>query len=472
MKTITLTTVLLLLTIILTSGFIQVAFSQKNEPKPGSISSPVKLPNAPLEGSDIWMSPYAGGTAIQVTNLPDNDEYDPCWSPDGAKIAFDLQTFSNGSLIAHDIYITDLGTAINSFLTPGNDCSWSSDGSLIAFDTNPDIYIIASGGGTPSMLLANAWHPSWSPDGSMVTFSSGNPWSTPPTYIFTIPSSGGIPTPLTFDPSLDFDPVWSPDGDWIAFTSDRSGNLDIWKIQVERMGIPWGIPIQITTDPAHDFRPGWSPDGLSITFASLRSGNSDIWTIPSSGGMAHQVTTTPFDEHDPAWSPDGRWIAYAALAPATPCNVTITVPSGGENWSVGNSETITWTSTGSIGFVSIEYSTDGGNNWNPITASTVDNGSYPWIIPCNPSINCLIKVCDVQDSTCCDVSASFTIAACCACADCNNDGTVNILDALWEVNCILGVTPPPCSCDSNQDGADNILDVLCIVNVILSGSCP
>ncbi|UCE17281.1 MAG: PD40 domain-containing protein [Gemmatimonadota bacterium] len=61
---------------------------------------------------------------------------------------------------------------------------------------------------------------------------------------------------------------------------------------------------------------------------------------------------------------------------------------------------------------------------------------------------------------------------CCECADCSDDGSIDIIDALWEVNCILGLTPPPCSCDCNQDGSDDVLDVLCIVNIILEGSCP
>ncbi|UCE17277.1 MAG: VCBS repeat-containing protein [Gemmatimonadota bacterium] len=61
---------------------------------------------------------------------------------------------------------------------------------------------------------------------------------------------------------------------------------------------------------------------------------------------------------------------------------------------------------------------------------------------------------------------------CCECADCNEDGSVDILDALWEVNCILGINPPPCSCDCNQDGSNDVLDVLCIVNIILEGFCP
>ncbi|UCE17280.1 MAG: hypothetical protein JSV84_10285 [Gemmatimonadota bacterium] len=55
------------------------------------------------------------------------------------------------------------------------------------------------------------------------------------------------------------------------------------------------------------------------------------------------------------------------------------------------------------------------------------------------------------------------------CADCNGDGPVNILDAITEINCILGVSSSPCSCDCNNDGADDVLDVLCIVNIILNG---
>ena len=65
-----------------------------------------------------------------------------------------------------------------------------------------------------------------------------------------------------------------------------------------------------------------------------------------------------------------------------------------------------------------------------------------------------------------------TDVICCICADCTEDGTVNILDVIFVVNCILGISPSPCSCDCNRDGTDNILDALCIVNIILNNSCP
>ena len=71
-----------------------------------------------------------------------------------------------------------------------------------------------------------------------------------------------------------------------------------------------------------------------------------------------------------------------------------------------------------------------------------------------------------------EFSQCIGIDVCCGCADCNEDGAVDIIDALWEVNCILGMMPPPCSCDCNQDGANDIVDVLHIVNFFLYNLCP
>ena len=64
------------------------------------------------------------------------------------------------------------------------------------------------------------------------------------------------------------------------------------------------------------------------------------------------------------------------------------------------------------------------------------------------------------------------VGTCCECADCDGNGAIDVLDALREVNCILGFIPFPCSCDCNQDEANDVLDVLCIINIILNGSCP
>ncbi len=59
----------------------------------------------------------------------------------------------------------------------------------------------------------------------------------------------------------------------------------------------------------------------------------------------------------------------------------------------------------------------------------------------------------------------------CAAGDLNNDGVVNILDIVTEVNIILGIVTPTesqlCAGDINGDGVINILDIVQIVNTIL-----
>ena len=60
--------------------------------------------------------------------------------------------------------------------------------------------------------------------------------------------------------------------------------------------------------------------------------------------------------------------------------------------------------------MTIQYSTDGGSAWQNIVMSTLDDGLYDWTVPNTPSTNCLVKVCDMVDPTCCDQSnSSFTI---------------------------------------------------------------
>jgi len=61
----------------------------------------------------------------------------------------------------------------------------------------------------------------------------------------------------------------------------------------------------------------------------------------------------------------------------------------------------------------------------------------------------------------------FVDGSCGITGDINLDGSVNILDIISVVNCILSDCFDPCS-DLNDDGAINILDIINLVNIILS----
>lgn len=78
-------------------------------------------------------------------------------------------------------------------------------------------------------------------------------------------------------------------------------------------------------------------------------------------------------------------------------SITIVSPNGGESWTVGSSQAITWTSHGAVGNVKIEYSTDSGSSWSTIAESTANSGTYSWAVPDTVSTDCRVKISEAAD---------------------------------------------------------------------------
>ncbi|MCB9099600.1 MAG: PD40 domain-containing protein [Anaerolineales bacterium] len=129
--------------------------------------------------------------------------------------------------------------------------------------------------------------------------------------IFGLNQDGDIVN-LTDDPSADWDPAWSADGTRLAFTSHRSGNSDIWLLNVVETGEK-AAPHNLTVDPAWDYSPTWSPSGQSVAFVSERDGDPEIFVQNLESHSALQLTFNNEMDHLPAWSPDGKMIAFAAV---------------------------------------------------------------------------------------------------------------------------------------------------------------
>ncbi|MEK7771593.1 MAG: hypothetical protein AAB703_01925, partial [Pseudomonadota bacterium] len=82
--------------------------------------------------------------------------------------------------------------------------------------------------------------------------------------------------------------------------------------------------------------------------------------------------------------------------------ITLTAPIGGEAWTVGTSQNITWTKSGTISTVKLEYSTDGGATYPNVIATLVNAATgtpYAWTIPDNLSTTVRVKVTNEADST-------------------------------------------------------------------------
>ncbi len=90
--------------------------------------------------------------------------------------------------------------------------------------------------------------------------------------------------------------------------------------------------------------------------------------------------------------------------------IAVTSPNGGEDWAVGSTHAITWTSSGTSGTVKINYSVDNGYSWIPIAPICPDTGAFLWTIPNTPSAQCIVQVADTAITPVDQSDAVFTIS--------------------------------------------------------------
>jgi Tol biopolymer transport system component len=122
--------------------------------------------------------------------------------------------------------------------------------------------------------------------------------------------SAGVPRWLTRGSSIDRQPQYSPDGEWVIFTSDRIGNLDLWKVSTQT-----GAVKRITEDSAQDWDPTFSPDSKHILWSSDRTGHFEIYMADADGNGARQVTNDGVDAENPTITPDQHWIVHGSYHP-------------------------------------------------------------------------------------------------------------------------------------------------------------
>jgi pimeloyl-ACP methyl ester carboxylesterase len=87
-------------------------------------------------------------------------------------------------------------------------------------------------------------------------------------------------------------------------------------------------------------------------------------------------------------------------------------PNGNDALKIGSTALIQWNSN-NIDNLKIEYSTNGGTDWNSIVASIpASSGNFTWVVPNEPSTNCIIRISDVLNSEVIDQSdAVFSIVS-------------------------------------------------------------
>jgi TolB protein len=251
----------------------------------------------------------------------------PNWTVDGKRLIYN----SNGYLYNYElesgrITLLNTGFATNN----NNDHVISFDGTYIAIshhvpeDNNQStIFILPIGGSDhPKQVTrtgaGHAYLHGISPDNRSVIFTG---YRNGKYDIYAAEVNTMQETQLTDTPGLDDGSEYSPDGRYIYFNSDRTGAMQIW-----RMNADGSNPVQLTFDESfNDWFPHISPDGKWILFLSYGPDvdpashpfykQVTLRLMPAEGGEPRIVAYLYGGQgtiNVPSWSPDSRKVAFVS----------------------------------------------------------------------------------------------------------------------------------------------------------------
>jgi Tol biopolymer transport system component len=268
------------------------------------------------ELSRLWTVDASGNQAIPLTDGMTN-VWSPSWSNDGRQIYY--ASNRGGSMDLWQQAVAEAGTPMGDpiAVTTGLDlrsAAFSPDGRKLAYSQRGRVSTVwripilpdrpATWSDAIKVISERAFieFVDVSPDSGQLAVSSDRRGNQD---IWVLPATGGEMTPLTTDPTPDWNPRWSPDGSQIAFYAYRSGNRDLWVMPARG-----GPARQLTSHPAIDWYPSWSPvDGREIAFVSQREGANALWVVAATGGEPRGLATG-VGGAGAGWSPDGQWLAY------------------------------------------------------------------------------------------------------------------------------------------------------------------
>ena len=404
-----------------------------------------------------------------------------------------LDAFVNNIFLPNEVWLNDGGgNFIDSGLRLGGD-EPSSKGALGDVDDDGDLDVFVSyfGNGSNSVWFNEALSPGFS--GPYV--GQDPPGMTPEVF-----APGFIS--IVGDAYRESDISFWPDGLGCLFARFGEGILDYTVYETQEVNGAWVEPFITELFGEYDvFEPGITPDGRKIFFSSTA-------LTPPPGPSGQVLNVWYIEQSDTGWS-EPIYFSYDIYASATlDGTVYYTQRMGGKDHIVrrrmidgdyqpqeivpapvySQYEDAHPCIAPDESYLIFDSEDRPRENNCPLFISFRDSNDT-WTEPLNmgnliPMNAALARVTpdgkyiffksggDIYWVDAMIVENLRPVETCCECADCDGTGTINILDALWQANCILGIHPAGCSCDCNQDGADNVLDVLCIANLILNDSCP
>jgi Tol biopolymer transport system component/DNA-binding winged helix-turn-helix (wHTH) protein len=278
----------------------------------------------------IWLMSLDGDQPRKLAGEEGDFFGSLAWSPDGSKLAFTRGKDSYGYGVNAEIGMLDVHQQPTAQLLTkavvaglGGPLAWTSDEHLLYAVAEPpprtpesNLWSVRVGArgklfGPPMRLTSDAgevFSINVTADGKRVSYLKGI--LEPDVYVAKLDhlSLIGEPQRLTLDDRKDMPYDWTPDGKEVIFTSDRGGELNIYKQAVDQT-----IADQVVRSAHPLVESRLSPDGNQILYIEYpkwgeTSPSSPLMRVPLAGGTPKKIL-------------EDNWISnhQCARAPAATC---------------------------------------------------------------------------------------------------------------------------------------------------------
>ncbi len=189
---------------------------------------------------------------------------------------------------------------------------FSPDGRRLAFDVQraqgTDIWVYDLAARTLQRLTTDGINdrPEWTPDGKKVLYASNRQGGKYALWWQLADASAPAELVYAATSTMIREGIIAPDGRAVIFREDtRDNKRDVFLLPLEQNS----KPVPLLNTPADELMPRLSPDGKWLAYVSDESGQYEVY-VRMLSAAAGRIPVSSGGGMEPLWSPDGRTIYY------------------------------------------------------------------------------------------------------------------------------------------------------------------
>ncbi|HKP74844.1 MAG TPA: hypothetical protein VJT67_04840 [Longimicrobiaceae bacterium] len=196
-------------------------------------------------------------------------------------------------------------------------------------DGNAELYSVPLTGGAETRLTTSTGlqetSPALSPDGTKLAWVSGASGGLTKVWSGSATATGGAQAVPGLADAIQSSPNWK-NSTTLAFTMAAASSADVWQV------VPGSAPTLLAGGGTAEVEPAWSPDGSKVVFASNRTGDTELYLLDVGTSVTTRLTTRTGSDGAPTWLADGRIVftciqgiqfRLCLVDPANPGTITI-----------------------------------------------------------------------------------------------------------------------------------------------------